>query len=102
LAAMTFDHYEIRIIKKEDAASYFQLIDSNRARFEDFIAGIVSKTNSLADTETFIAESVGENTCKTYLPYVVIRYAKPGACSLYRCKKYRLVHPQGRDRLFYR
>lgn len=69
---MKFDNYEIRLIKKEDALPYFQLIENNRPRLEDFIAGIVSKTKNCNDTEIFIDEILEKNTNKSYFPYVVI------------------------------
>jgi RimJ/RimL family protein N-acetyltransferase len=67
-----FDKYAIRTINKEDTLSYFQLIENNRRRLEDFVAGIVSKTNSLADTEIFIDEIIEKNKDSTYFPYIII------------------------------
>lgn len=69
---MKFDQYTIRIISKEDTLSYFQLIENNRWRLEDFVAGIVSKTNNLKDTVNFIDEIIEKNKDRTYIPYVII------------------------------
>lgn len=69
---MKFEKYEVRLLKKEDVLPYFQLIENNRPRLEDFIAGIVSKTKNRTDTAIFIDEIIEKNINKTYFPYVVI------------------------------
>jgi RimJ/RimL family protein N-acetyltransferase len=69
---MKFEKYEVRLMKKEDTLPYYQLIENNRPRLEDFIAGIVSKTKNRTDTEIFIDEIIEKNTNRTYFPYVVI------------------------------
>lgn len=69
---MNFEKYEVRLLKKEDTLTYFQLIENNRSRLEDFVAGIVSKTKNRTDTEIFIDEIIEKNTNRTYFPYVVI------------------------------
>lgn len=69
---MEFENYNIRIIKKEDTQSYFELIENNRPRLEDFISGIVSKTKCIQDTEVFIDEIIEKNTNEAYYPYVII------------------------------
>lgn len=69
---MEFENYNIRIIKKEDTQSYFELIENNRPRLEDFISGIISKTKSTNDTEVFIDEIIEKNTNEAYYPYVII------------------------------
>lgn len=70
--AMTFEHYTLRILKKEDTQSYFELIENNRPRLEDFIAGIVSKTKSRKDTEIFMDEIIQKKANKTYYPLIII------------------------------
>ncbi len=69
---MKFENYVIRIIEKEDSHSFFKLVESNRPRLVDFIAGIVSKTKSKKDTENFIDEIIQKKMNKTYFPYVII------------------------------
>ena len=69
---MKFENYEVRLIEKKDTLSYFQLIENNRPRLEDFIAGIVSRTKNSTDTEIFIDEIIEKNLNKTYFPYLVI------------------------------
>lgn len=69
---MKFEHYVIRMISKEDVVSYFELIEKNRPRLEDFISGIVSKTKSINDTGVFINEIIEKNTNKLYFPFVIM------------------------------
>lgn len=69
---MKFENYELRIITQEDAVPFFQLIENNRARLEDFFAGVLSKTKNLADTEIFIADIIEKHIAKSYYPYVII------------------------------
>lgn len=69
---MRFENFKIKIIEKTDAKSYYQLIENNRVRLEDFLAGIVSKTKSKEDTETFIEQIIKKNAKKLYFPYIVI------------------------------
>jgi ribosomal-protein-serine acetyltransferase len=69
---MQFDHYTIRLLKEEDADAYFQLIERNRPRLEDFFAGTVSKTKTFEDTLLFIAENIQRIKDKTYFPYLIV------------------------------
>ncbi len=69
---MNFEKYEVRLIKKADTLPYFQLIENNKSRLEDFVAGIVSKTKTYIDTEIFIDKIIEKSTNKTYFPYVII------------------------------
>ena len=69
---MKFENYELRLLENKDTISFFQLIESNRERLEDFIAGIVSKTNNLEDTQIFVDDIIHKRSNKTYFPYVLI------------------------------
>lgn len=69
---MEFEKYEVRLLKKEDTKPYFQLIENNRPRLENFVAGIVSKTKSCKDTEVFVDEIVLQTQNKTYIPYILV------------------------------
>ncbi len=69
---MKFEHYEIRVLHKGDTLAFFELIENNRPRLEDFIAGIVSKTKSRTDTEIFMDEIIQKKFDKTYYPLVII------------------------------
>lgn len=69
---MKFEHYKIRMLAKQDTHSFFNLVENNRSRLKDFIAGIVSKTNNINDTEFFIDESIQKNLNRTYYSYIII------------------------------
>lgn len=69
---MRFENYKLRLLEKKDAISFFQLVEGNRARLEDFIAGILSRTKNLSDTQVFIEEAIQKRESKSYFPYVLI------------------------------
>ena len=46
---MHFDHFIIRPLQEDDLDSYFQLIQKNKKRLEDFFAGTISETQTLED-----------------------------------------------------
>ena len=43
---MKFDNYELRLLQSEDKKYFFQLIQNNLVRLEDFVAGIVAQTKT--------------------------------------------------------
>ena len=69
---MHFDHFTVRLLTKEDLNSYFTLIDSNRSRLEDFFAGTVAITRTLADTSIHLDDVIDKAGKKNYFPFVVI------------------------------
>jgi ribosomal-protein-serine acetyltransferase len=69
---MKFDQYNIRLVESTDQQNYFQLIENNRPRLEDFFAGTVSKTKTLEDTGKFIEENIQKMKDKKYFPFIVI------------------------------
>jgi RimJ/RimL family protein N-acetyltransferase len=69
---MKFDHFTIRLLTEEDSEAYFQLIERNRPRLEGYFAGTVSKTKTLEDTLTFIAENMQRIKDRTYFPYLIV------------------------------
>jgi ribosomal-protein-serine acetyltransferase len=69
---MEFEKYKVRLMKKADKFPFFQLIENNRPRLEDFVAGIVSKTKNYSETEIFMDETMERNSNKTYFPFVII------------------------------
>src|SRR5687768_17403068 len=69
---MTFDHYLIRFLTINDLDQYFELIDSNRKRLEDFFAGTVAITKTLEDTRIHLQDVVSKSETKDYFPFVVI------------------------------
>ncbi|WP_296317820.1 GNAT family N-acetyltransferase [Winogradskyella sp. UBA3174] len=68
---LEFDNYRIAILGIEEGEAFFNLIDTNRARLEDFFAGTVSKTRTLADTLEYCVEIQNTIKSKTYFPYMI-------------------------------
>lgn len=67
-----FDHYAIRLLTAGDAVPFYNLIDSNRARLEDYFSGTVARTPSLEHTEVYVAEIMSRIDAQTYFPYFII------------------------------
>ena len=69
---MKFENYSIRLLEIKDLDNYFQLVESNRNRLEDFFARTVSKTKTYEDTRIFIIDMIKRFNDKVYFPYLVI------------------------------
>lgn len=69
---MHFDHYELRLVQPADADAFFELIDHNRPRLEDFFAGTVARTRSLQDTRDYFKEIADRIEARTYFPHILI------------------------------
>lgn len=69
---MQFNNYSIRLLKSQDLEAFFQLVEKNRPRLEDFFAGTVSKTKTLEDTRKFIEDIEQKIKDRTYFPYLII------------------------------
>lgn len=69
---MKFDNYTIRLLEMDDLEAYFELVQKNRKRLEDFFAGTVSRTATLSDTRDFLNEIVQLITDKKYFPYIIV------------------------------
>ena len=67
-----FDTYTIRPLEVSDLIKYFDLVERNRRRLEDFFTGTTSKTKDLAATKIFLLELVEKRKLKQYFPYVLI------------------------------
>ena len=67
-----FENFKIIELDTQQSESFFNLIDSNRARLEDFFAGTVAKTNTIEDTIDYckVIEKSVKN--KSYFPYIII------------------------------
>lgn len=61
----------LRLIREDDLPQYFNLIDSNRSRLEDFFAGTVAVTHTLADTSMHLKEVFSKYEKKNYFSFVV-------------------------------
>jgi len=68
---LRFDNYKIELLKKHESEFFFNLIDFNRNRLEDFFAGTVSKTKTLEDTLEYCVEIQNRIDTKTYFPYMI-------------------------------
>jgi ribosomal-protein-serine acetyltransferase len=68
---MTFDHFRINLLQPNEGEAFFNLIDSNRVRLEDFFAGTVSKTLTLEDAMNYCVEIEQRIKGKSYLPYMI-------------------------------
>jgi RimJ/RimL family protein N-acetyltransferase len=68
---MKFHHYNIDLLQAEESEAFFNLIDSNRSRLEDFFAGTVSKTLTREATENYCIEIQKRIKNKSYLPYMI-------------------------------
>ncbi len=69
---MRFDHYIIRPLAENDLLPYFEMVERNRPRLEQFFTGTVSRTRTLADTQAFLADIAERVQARTYLPYVIV------------------------------
>src|SRR5262245_61289505 len=69
---MRFDHYLLRPITAADGPALFQLIDRNRPRLEDFFAGTVAVTRTLADTEKHVANMLAKAEARTYFAFALV------------------------------
>ena len=60
------------MLNESDLLPYFDMVEKNRKRLEDFFTGTVSRTKTLEDTRTFLTE-IGERIQKRlYFPYIIV------------------------------
>lgn len=69
---MHFDHYTIRLLTPADLGGFFELVQKNRPRLENFFTGTVSRTQTLEDTRNFVADITQRAAARTYFPYLII------------------------------
>ncbi len=69
---MKFDNYLIRLLEIQDLDDYFQLVENNRQRLEDFFTGTISKTKTYHDTRKFVKTMIQKAKKKEYFAYVII------------------------------
>lgn len=67
-----FEHYTVRSLELNDLEAYFNLVEKNRKRLEDFFTGTVSRTKSIEDTKLFLTELSQKRESKLYFPYILI------------------------------
>lgn len=68
---VTFRNFRIEPLDVDESDKFFNLIDSNRKRLEDFFAGTVSKTKTLHDTITYCHEIKQKVLDKCYFPFII-------------------------------
>jgi RimJ/RimL family protein N-acetyltransferase len=66
------DHFTIRAVTLDDLPQYYNLIEQNRKRLEDFFAGTVAITKSLEDTEQHLKDVIGKFQKHDYFPLIVV------------------------------
>jgi RimJ/RimL family protein N-acetyltransferase len=69
---MQFDHFQLRPVRSTDGELFFQLIDRNRPRLEDFFSGTVARTRSLDDTMMYVEEIMRRMESRTYFPFFLV------------------------------
>lgn len=69
---MKFDNYTIRPLTADDLVPYFELVERNRERLNDFFTGTVSKTSNLEETKAFLADMIERAQAKTYMPFLIV------------------------------
>ena len=66
-----FDSFNIVDFDTKKVLNFFNLIDSNRTRLEDFFAGTVSRTKTLEDTNNYCDIIEQKVKDKSYFPYII-------------------------------
>ena len=67
-----FENYTIRPLEVSDLKPYFDLVERNRKRLEDFFTGTVSRTKDLVETEIFLTELSAKRDAKLYFPFILV------------------------------
>jgi ribosomal-protein-serine acetyltransferase len=67
----SFDHYTLRPVLEEDLQQYFDLIDNNRKRLEDFFAGTVAATKTIDQTKTHLSDVISKHQSRKFYPYII-------------------------------
>ncbi len=68
---MEFGNFKISLFDPSQSEAFFELIDSNKSRLDDFFAGTVAKTQTLEDTINYCELIAQKIIDKTYLPYII-------------------------------
>jgi RimJ/RimL family protein N-acetyltransferase len=69
---MNFDNYTIRLLNTEDLHPYFQMVEKNRSRLENFFTGTVSRTKTLDEARKFLGEITEKARNRQYFPFVIV------------------------------
>ncbi len=69
--------YTIRLISQKDAIPFFELLQRNKDRLEDYFAGTMKCTRTLQETIDYCKNIEEKIILKVYLPYLI--FNKKGA-----------------------
>ncbi len=72
---INFEQYTIRPLEVSDLTAYFNLVERNRKRLEDFFTGTVSRTTTLYETEIFLNDIIAKRAAKQYFPFILLNNA---------------------------
>ncbi len=67
-----FDQYTLRFLNHKDLADYYELIDTNRKRLEDFFAGTVAVTKDMNCTKQHLDALLKMTEENNYFPFIVV------------------------------
>ena len=65
------NQYKLELLSKEKSEPFFNLIQKNKSRLEDFFAGTVAKTNTMETTLVYCDEIEVKVENKVYFPYLI-------------------------------
>jgi ribosomal-protein-serine acetyltransferase len=68
---MQHGHFRLRPITSEDGRAFFELIERNRPRLEDFFAGTVARTQTLEATLAHLGTMLEKATARSYFAFVL-------------------------------
>lgn len=68
---MKFDNYTITLLSATDINSYFELIENNRKRLEEYFSSTIALTKNIEDTTTHITRIIKKVKTKEYFPFII-------------------------------
>jgi RimJ/RimL family protein N-acetyltransferase len=78
MEVINFDTFSIRPLNIEDSNEFFNLIDQNRSRLEDFFTITISRTRTLEDAKAYVEAITKKAEAKIYLPYLIVNNENNG------------------------
>lgn len=67
-----FTHFDITEFDTQQSEAFYTMVDSNRARLEDYFAGTVKHTQTLADTKQYCLDMATRIQQKNYFVFIII------------------------------
>lgn len=68
---LQFQNFTIRPLLISDLLAYYNLIERNRTRLEDFFTGTIARTKTINHTQEFLQDITAKREAKQYFPFVV-------------------------------